>query len=107
MDYRKKVLEIDIIYDVGVQKQEFEHIVGKLQRVKASFSNDEDYFQAISDIVMNLRNNPLHIEQQKSALAVYQICPICGKGCERVSLSKTREAYYCKNHKVALPIAVE
>jgi len=107
MNYGRKVIELDILHDIGLQRTEVKEVTAKLERTKANFNTDQQWLVAIENIVLSLRDNPLQQEVKKNALAVYQICPVCQRTCEKVSLSKTRTAYYCQAHRVVLPALAE
>ena len=106
IDCAKKVAEIDFVYDLGLRRGEFKSITAKLHQVKANYSTDDEWLVAIQSLTNSVRSDPLKDEIKKQAYAVSQLCPVCGKVSEPITLMRNRKAYYCKAHRAVSPAII-
>lgn len=105
--YASKVAEIDYLYDLGLRKNEFQKITATLAKRKSKFASDKEWCEALNSMVDNIRHNPMVDEIKKEAIAVSQLCPVCKKVAEPITLMKDRKAYYCKAHRAVTPAVID
>lgn len=106
MKYSQKIAQIDLLYDIGLRRGEFKKVTAKLQQQKARFKTNDEWCAAVQSVVANIRHNPMEDEIKKSAIAVSQLCPVCQKQAEPISLMRGRKAYYCSTHRAVTPAIV-
>ena len=106
MDYKAKIIDLDIDHNLGLQAEELGIAEAKLLKAKADFETDAEWLSALESIVLSTRNDPLKQEIQRNAIALSQICPLCKNVCEPITLMSNKQAYYCKTHRVVMPAAV-
>lgn len=102
-DYAKKIAELDYIYDIGLLRSEYKHVIAKCDAKRLSFETDDEWLAVVDSILASIRTDPLKHEIKKQAYAVSQLCPVCGNVAEPITLMKDRKAYYCKAHKAVTP----
>lgn len=107
MDLKKKILELELEYDLGLRPKEYKQAVASLEKRQASLESDEEWLAAIGSITRRMRSNPLRKDIKKQVTASVKVCPLCGNSGEPISLMRNRKAYFCKAHNVVLPDIVE
>lgn len=107
MNLEERIIALDIKHTLGLQGPELIVAKDKLLKAKAAFETDDEWLSALEGIVLSTRNDPLKQEIQKNANAISQICPICKKACEPITLTQNKPAFYCKAHRVIMPAVVE
>ncbi len=75
------------------------------RRAKADWGAAE-WDAAITSLIESWKSDPMAMEATKRALAANEVCPICQKACEPITLMRGRKAFYCKAHNVATPAIV-
>ena len=103
MDYSRKVAQLNKQFDLKLDAPAQEKIAVRLAAIKASHTDDQDWIAAMDSVYRHLTQNPLAIEAKKKALAVNQMCPVCGDAGEEITLMGGRGAYYCRAHRTVLP----
>jgi hypothetical protein len=106
-NYQEKVIAIDRQYNLGLQQSEVQPVVAKLSAVKANYATDQEWVSALESMVMSIRSNPLEIDAKRQALAESQLCPVCSKAGDIVTLMGGREVAYCVSHRVVSPLVKE
>ena len=106
INYSKKIQQLDYKYDIGLRRSELKEVVAKCQRTKANFSSDTEWLSALDSMLLSVRNDPLQNEIKEQVVAVSQLCPICGKQAQPITLMANRKAYYCKAHRAVSPAMI-
>ena len=106
INYPKKLKELDYKYDIGLRKSELNEIVAKCQRTKTNHNSDQQWLNALDSMLLSVRNDPLQQEIKEKVVAVSQLCPVCGKQAQPITVMQNRKAYYCKAHRAVSPAIV-
>jgi len=106
-NYAKKVAQMDMLHDIGLQRNEFRKVVAKLEARKANFETDDEWGAVVDSIVTSIRTDPLSQDIQEQEVAISQLCPICKKKGEPITLMRGREAFYCAAHRAVSPAIAE
>jgi len=106
MNYARKIAEIDFLYDIGLRSSEHKRVTAKFKRSFTIFKTDEEWSAAVESAVSTIRHNPMEDDIKKSAIAVSQLCPVCRRQAEPISLMQGRKAYYCASHRAVTPAIV-
>lgn len=92
--------------NICLSKVEESRAIEVLQkRAKADWGQSE-WDAAITSLVESWRTNPMEQESAKRALAANEICPICQRAGEPITLLRGRKAFYCRAHAVVMPAVV-
>lgn len=75
------------------------------KRAKADWGSVE-WDAAITSLIESWKTDPMAKETAQKALAANEVCPICQKACEPITLMRGRKAFYCRAHNVATPAIV-
>ena len=105
--YALKVATLDRTYDIGLMPSELKQVVASCSRQKIDYKTEEEWLAAVDSMVTSLRSDPLQHEIKKQVQAVSQMCPVCGKQAEPITLMRDRKAYYCKIHRAVTPAIVD
>lgn len=106
-NYQDKIVDLDRQYNLGLQQSELKPVVAKLSAIKANYTTDQEWVSALESMVMSIRSNPLGTEAKRQALAESQLCPVCSKAGDIVTLMGGREVAYCTDHRVVSPLVKE
>jgi hypothetical protein len=105
-DYGKKITDLDFKYDIGLRATEYKQIVAKHHKINANFGSESEWLLSIDSMMESIRHDPLKREMKEQALAISQMCPVCQKPSEPITLMRNRKAYYCKAHRAVSPAIV-
>ena len=104
--YALKIATLDKDHDLGLMPSELKKVVVSCVRQKAEYETEEEWLAVVDSLVSDLRSDPLTQEIKKQVLAVSQMCPVCGKQAEPITLMNDRKAYYCRVHRAVTPAIV-
>lgn len=107
MSVKKKVVELDIMNDIGIRSSELRKVVAKLEKRSVAFKSDQEWMSAIESTIHSIRNNPLQEDIRKNTIAINQLCPVCQNPSEPITLLNGRKAFYCKAHNAVTPAIVQ
>ena len=100
---KKRVLEMDLRHNLGLQASEFRTVVSKLVYQSTDEFSDGDLTSAIKSIVNNVRHNPLKEEIRAKSELDLSKCTVCGAIGKSVTLMDDRPVYYCTVHREVTP----
>jgi len=104
--YALKIASLDHTHNIGLFPSELKKIVATCVRQKAEYETEEEWLAVLDSMVTSFRDDPLKQEIKKQVQAVSQMCPICGKSAEPITLMRDRKAYYCRAHRAVTPAIV-
>lgn len=107
MDYKRKALEIDLKYDIGLTHSELKKVVANFESKNFQYSLDSQWASAMEGMVMSFRSNPLAAAAHNSKITANMKCPVCDRVGKPVTLLKGRKAYLCKIHNAVNPALIE
>lgn len=100
----KRIIDLDLEHNLGLTIQEVEHIRSHLHTVKASFETQGEWAALVKSAMLAYRLDALGADAKNTGTPT---CLICQEPTELVSLGSDRQAYYCRQHRVAIPAPVE
>lgn len=108
MDYNNKVKNIFKTKMITASQTEIEDVASQLNKTKANYQTDDEWFAAANSYLHAQRNNPLKAEIQKQVTEFNNKCCLkCGKEGEPITLMKGRPAFFCRTHNVVMPATVQ
>lgn len=75
------------------------------KRAKADWSSVE-WDAAVVSLVDSWRSDPMQKETSQKSLAANEVCQICQRPAEPITLIRGRKAFFCKAHNVVTPAIV-
>lgn len=102
-DIKKKIIDLDMRYSVGIRREELPIIVDKIQAIASSAQGESSWLKAMQDIVHDARMDVLRLEANKNLTSESRKCLVCNEAAEPITLMGGRKAFYCATHRVVLP----